>query len=240
MGRIDIKVAQEFGVNHIRFGLEAKYLQGFFVKFFGGKRREQTFDRNIQIRVRIWIIVFLQRYTHYMNRYSNILFFFLGIFLLSACNDEDELPDEPVINEISYDSNSKELLINFTDGDGNFGLADSDTLPPYQAFEDTVAGTENPFHHNLWLDTYVKRNGEFELLDFPGTLDFRVPVLTPAGQNKQLRVRISYDVGVDLNDFAIVSDNFNYGDTVKFNVILVDRDLNQSNMAETEPVVFSD
>lgn len=175
-----------------------------------------------------------------MNRYSNILYFFLGMVILSACNNEDDLPDEPVINEISYDEAAKELLINFTDGDGNFGLAQGDTLPPYQSLEDTLAETANPFHYNLWLDTYVRRNGEFELLEFPNTLDFRVPVLTPQGQNKQLRVNITYDVGVDLNDLTTISDNFNYGDTLKFSVILVDRDLNQSNTAETEPAVFID
>jgi hypothetical protein len=156
-----------------------------------------------------------------------------ALILFSACDSEDELPDEPVINSVEFNEDTKELAINFTDGDGNFGLADRDTLPPYQALEDTVNNIPNPFHNNLWLDVFSKRQGVYDLLEPPNPFDFRIPILTPQGQNKQLRVTATYDLGADLSDLTIVLDNLDFGDTLLFKVTMVDQDLNVSNTFES-------
>jgi hypothetical protein len=175
-----------------------------------------------------------------MNKFTRI--FFCLVFttiVLHSCESETELPDEPVINTIEFKKADTTLVINFTDGDGNFGLRQGDTLPPFQADEDEGGNATNRFHYNYWMDIYVKREGDFILFDPVGTLDFRIPVITPQGQNKQLRVEVSNSLGTELG--ALIGSQSNdifLGDTVKFSVTLVDQDLNVSNTIETNPQVL--
>jgi hypothetical protein len=166
-------------------------------------------------------------------RSLGLYFSFCVLVLVSAaCTDDEELPSEPVINEISFDTTVKALQFRFTDGDGNFGLSQNDILPPYQPYEDDEETIPNRFHYNLWVDYFEKIDGEWEQVFTASTIDFRVPILTPAGQNKQLRVLATYDMSSFLPFITAESD------TIKFQVRIVDRALNVSNMAETEPIVL--
>jgi hypothetical protein len=176
-----------------------------------------------------------------MNRFL----FYLGlpivaVFALTACNEEDDLPNEPVINSVDYMPDSKELVIVFTDGDGNFGLPSEMVSPPFQAWEDSSNNVINRYHNNLWLEVYVREQGTYQLLEVDNDygFDFRIPELTPKGQNKQLRVTATYDLAFDLEAIA-ESDLLDYGDTLRFNVVLIDRDLNESNMVESEGHVLT-
>ncbi len=174
------------------------------------------------------------------HRLIIFLHLILILSILSGCDSEGELPNEPVINNITFESNLKNLVIQFTDGDGNYGLGQGDTLPPYQPFEDEAETIENPFHYNYWMNVYVKRDGGFVLLETPSTFDFRVPVLTPQGQNKQLRVTINNDLELELEALAqSQAIDLSFGDTIKFAVTLVDQDLNISNVAETGEIILN-
>lgn len=168
-------------------------------------------------------------------RFKFALLIFLTFAAITACDDEEDLPDVPVINSIDYIESEKELVINFTDGDGNFGLPSEIIDPPFQAWEDSLNGVINRYHNNLWLEVYVRSQGTYQLLETAKShgFDFRIPELTPKGQNKQLRVTATYDLMPDLNDFLGLNV-LDAGDTLRFNVILVDRDLNESNMVESE------
>jgi len=163
-----------------------------------------------------------------------------GIIALVACNDDDDLPDEPVINSVEFLEAEKDLVINFTDGDGNFGLPDDFIDPPFQAWEDSANGIINKNHNNLWVDVFVKESGTYDRLETPNPygFDFRIPFLTPEGQNKQLKVTATYDL-VDLDDF-ISTGVLNVGDTVRFDVTIVDRDLNFSNTVVSEGHILTD
>ncbi|NBR82756.1 MAG: hypothetical protein EBT52_03415 [Flavobacteriia bacterium] len=98
----------------------------------------------------------------------------------------------------------------FTDGDGDVGLEDEQTDPPFDA--------DSPFHYNLWV-RYLEQSGD-TLLELPDTeFSIRVPDLTPKGQNKTLEAEIEYDI--DLSQAA--------SDSVEFRFILVDRSLQLSN-----------
>ena len=171
----------------------------------------------------------------------NIAMIFIALFAMTACKDEEDLPDEPVINSIDFRQDSKELVINFTDGDGNFGLPSEMVDPPFQAWEDSSNGIINRYHNNLWLEVYVREQGVYQLLEVDNDygFDFRIPELTPKGQNKQLRVTATYDLAFDLEAIAM-TNTLNYGDTLRFDVVLVDRDLNESNMAESRGHVLTE
>jgi len=178
-----------------------------------------------------------------MNRlFSVVLIFTFGILVFSSCEKEEDLPDEPIINTIDFTKADTSLVIKFTDGDGNFGLSQGDTLPPFQFYEDDDGTIRNRYYYNYWLDIYVKRSGQFVLfepINEENGFDFRIPEITPQGQNKQLRVTVTNDLSLELKDLIESSANDIFlGDTVKFSLVLVDRDLNESETKETQEIVL--
>ncbi len=169
------------------------------------------------------------------NKYT--VGFILAVLIVGtfSCRSDDELPAEPVITEIWFDKAESNLMIRFTDGDGDVGLEPWDTIPPFQELEED--GTPNFFHYNLHVDVFYREAGEW--LPIPLDEDaigykFRIPDLTPQGQNKQLRVLVTWDFS-DANNEILTPAM----DTVMYRAVLVDRALNVSNEAETEPVIFS-
>mgnify|MGYP001043550999 CR=1 FL=1 len=149
------------------------------------------------------------------------------VFLLSACLKKSEFPLEPIIafKEFTASGDSGHLVITFTDGDGDIGLADGDTNPPY----DLADGD----YYNLLLDYYELQDGTWVNItdSLPLPYYYRVPVITPSGQNKALEGEIAVDlVPTYYNPFS------NY-DTIKFSVQLLDRALNRSNIVETDEII---
>lgn len=150
--------------------------------------------------------------------------------MVSCINDKD-FPDEPVIVSLEFDTLSKALIITFTDGDGDFGIENGD--PRFSEFLDEDSTVFNPYYHNLWIDYYEKREGDWVLVQPPNTFNFRVPYLTPEGQNKQLEVKITYEMKDDVPLPTAQSD------TIKFGVVLIDRSKNHSLPKETSAIVFA-
>ncbi len=149
------------------------------------------------------------------------------MFLLGSCLKKSEFPLEPIITfkEFTTSGDSGLLIINFTDGDGDIGLADYDTNPPY----DLATGD----YYNLLLNYHEKQNGVWiDITDsLPLPFYYRVPVITPSGQNKALEGEIAVDLTPTYyNPFS------NY-DTIKFSVQLLDRALNRSNIVETGEII---
>lgn len=161
------------------------------------------------------------------------IFVFLTAILLggmASCVSDKNFPDEPVINSVEFDSLKKALIINFTDGDGDFGIENGD--PRFEEFLDADSTIRNPYYYNLWVDYFEKREGEWVMVHTPNTFNFRVPNLTPQGQNKQIEVRITYDLKHDIPLPTAQSD------TIKFSVVLVDRAKHESLPKETDAIVL--
>jgi hypothetical protein len=145
-------------------------------------------------------------------------------FLGYSCEKESDFPPEPVITDIRFDYDEYHLIVEFTDGDGDFGITQGDPN-----FPDSVDGEPNPFYRNMWIDCYQLIDGEWFLTDPPDALGYIVPDLTPQGQSKQLQVEITNDLSEELPFVTFVES-----DTIKFVVTLVDRAKNISEPAETE------
>ena len=107
------------------------------------------------------------------------------------------------------------LQFSFTDGDGDIGLTQADTLPPYD--------------FNLYITYFEKQNGVYKKVDLPSTLNARIPVLTPSGNIKSIKG--------DIQDTLYVNNPASTFDTIKFEVYIVDRALHQSNVIETPDIV---
>jgi hypothetical protein len=47
-------------------------------------------------------------------------------FLGYSCEKESDFPPEPVITDINFDLDKYHLIVEFTDGDGDFGITQGD------------------------------------------------------------------------------------------------------------------
>lgn len=163
------------------------------------------------------------------------LFVFLSVAIsLSSCLRPVSYPDEPELTAISYQKMGDSLLlsIEFTDGDGDVGLNENDTVSPFDP--------GSFYHYNLYVEYYEMMNGQWVKgrLDPSGnnfptadTINFqyRIQNLTPIGQNKTLRGTIN--ITIEAPYFNPIS---NHNDSIKYRVSLIDRSLNISNLIETE------
>lgn len=159
--------------------------------------------------------------------------------LIYSCQKDQEYSIIPAIefntiNDVSTSqADSIDIIINFTDGDGDIGFTEGDTLPPF----DKDTAEFNYYYFNLHFHTYHYVDSSWVLFDWSEVDDsdipeyqkisFRVPYLTPTGQNKSLN-------GTILAGYRISPA---FPDSVYFEIELVDRALNISNKIRT-PVII--
>ena len=164
----------------------------------------------------------------------------LGICVfLSGCQKiTTTYPDYPVITFKSYsvqknaDSTySLALIISFTDGNGNVGLSQVDTSGPFSP--------KSKYYYNLWVGYYEFYKDSFIHVgqSFPFTSDTinyngRIPVLTPAGKYKAILGDIEYDINLGKGTKSGAN-------TIRFDFILIDRALQQSNPIKSPPIVLT-
>lgn len=152
--------------------------------------------------------------------------FGIVIFVLLAtfsCMKKEEFPIEPAISikELKWThvpgaiGGTVCLTISFTDGDGDIGLSEKDSLPPYD--------------YNLFVKLFNKKNGVFEEIIFPDTTlnyNARIPMLNANSSNKTLKGDIEYKMDLFSKD------------TLKLEIFLRDRALHESNIVSSEQFVI--
>ena len=161
-----------------------------------------------------------------MQKYlKNLLFIIILGFTLSACNKLETYDDRPIIISNSYSllksdtGKDTTLLLTFTytDGDGNVGLSESDTMPPYNA--------------NVMIDYFEKIDGKFTKILIPGTTDtlnFNSRI-KKFGSGNPTKAEVTVNVNI-----AIL-----LADTVKFEYYLLDKKLNKSNTVSTGSIALT-
>lgn len=147
----------------------------------------------------------------------------------TACLEPASYPPEPRISFSALEPSGEQavLRIDFTDGDGDIGLDQGDTTGVF--CPDTCR-----FHYNLFLEYYELQNGEWvhiELDPEAGQVPFyyRVPRVEPSGQNPALNGEIK----LDMPAYFLITGF----DTARFEIQLVDRSLNESNVVTTPTFV---
>lgn len=166
----------------------------------------------------------------------------LILFAAAACQKKMEYPIEPKISYegLNYlmkaDSTlTGEVILNigYTDGDGDLGLNDADTLYPF--------GPNDPHYYNLIID-YLKWNGSAFV---------KTPLLS-WNQQTQSFDTVSFNARfkrmVFTDEETSISGTINYKmmvfnplspyDTIKFKIKIIDRALHESNTIETEAITF--
>ncbi len=144
---------------------------------------------------------------------------------VSGCLKTEEFPVEPkvVFKSFEFFGDSASLIISFTDGDGDIGLDPSDTSSPFD--------TGSTYYFNLFLEHQEKIDGEWNDVTFVEPMHYRIPRITPTGQNKALEGEIA--VAVDPFPLFITGNS----DTVRYSVELVDRELHRSNKVLTNDIL---
>jgi len=170
---------------------------------------------------------------------KNLIILSIIIFIISnySCR---KIVNYPEIPEISFenvyvidsvdilDNKTKvvELLFTVIDGDGDIGLKEQDTIGPYNK--------DSTYYYNLFITELEKVNGSF--IEVENTLfprNYRIPYLTPEGQNKNLKATVKVSIEYSYNDRNPLAFN-----VFKYEFYLVDRQLHHSNIDTSTTIYF--
>lgn len=191
-------------------------------------------------------IVFLPPKTKMMKT-RNLIGLLLLVLAAISCQKPVEYPIEPRIeyqgftylfNADSTFSGEGVISFSYTDGDGDLGLDDSDTLSPF--------GFHDAHYYNMVVDYLKCVNGVF----------VKTPLLSPHVPTNPADTLVLYDT-VTFNarfkrlreseepkaisgtiDYQLTVQNpFSPNDTVKFEIHILDRALHESNTIQTEAIV---
>lgn len=151
-------------------------------------------------------------------------------------------------NAIWYEAKPDGSLLTYADRN----TPPYDTIPPFEfpyyctnySIEDldTFYISQNPNHFNIFVDFYVKKNGQWSLYDWitanppqcGETYNGRFPILNSSGQKRPLEGTLEY--GITGAAFEVIFKR----DTLKLEVRIQDRALNKSNLIETPEFVLQD
>jgi hypothetical protein len=153
----------------------------------------------------------------------------IAVIILDACKKRDNYPDTPQIKYLGFTKiqnasgiDDKGIMkLSFTDGDGNIGLAESDTFPPYNS--------GSKYYYNFFIDYYEKQKGVWKLVDLAISNNARIPPVTGTGPNNPTKGEI--EIELYFNNYQSAFD------TIAFESYIVDRDLNESNKIRTSEII---
>lgn len=161
-----------------------------------------------------------------MKLYTKISLFLLILLFtgLTGCIKDVEYPLKPEIEfggfstmrDVSGKDSVGLITISYTDGDGNIGLFEWDTVEPKK------------YNYYLKFMQYINKElVEFKPPDTTLTFNARIPILTPAGKNKNIKGDITMTLALYFARQALQSD------TIAFEIYIKDRTLLESNVIET-------
>lgn len=174
-------------------------------------------------------------------------YLFLGLIaLIGACKEKEIYPVIPSLewktkyfliekNAFGVNDTLLGVVVSYKDGDGDIGLNDADTFPPYDRKEDSQGNITNPYFYNLRIDYFEVKNGILSPFIIPNTTDTfkiqtRISSLTPEGVHKAIRGDIQHE-------FAPPQYPGIRADSVYLKITLTDRALHQSNVL-TSPLII--
>lgn len=157
--------------------------------------------------------------------------------IISSCIKPKEFSTTPEITFKDFIElkDSALFVFSFTDGDGDIGLDTNDKYPPFNPpvvnREDTTKNIPaGEFYYNFYMDLWEKQNGVFMKHVSNPPFNYRIPRITPLGQNKTLEGDISITM---IKGYSASS-----ADTIKFTAFMYDRAQHKSNIIETTEIII--
>jgi hypothetical protein len=162
----------------------------------------------------------------------------LAFLLMAAgfsCKPVVDYPDEPEVSFTSVtvmdssdvlDNPVKRVTLTFhlTDGNGDIGLSDTAKTGPFHP--------DSLYYHNLFIQEYSLENGIYTKVPEPaGLKKFRIPDITPTGQNKTLIADISVTLEYPWSEISPLPFS-----EFRYEFFVVDRALNRSNTDTTTTI----
>ncbi len=159
----------------------------------------------------------------------------LFLLIVAGCKKIVTYPDEPSISFTSAYSRDttddlgnpiKQVVLTFhlIDGNGDMGLDPADNTGPFSI--------DSAFYYNFIIQEYKKVNNDFVEVPAPaGLKQYRIPDLTPTGQNKTLIADVSvtieypYSSAIPLPykdfryEFYVIDRSFNFSNRDTSSVI---------------------
>lgn len=152
--------------------------------------------------------------------------------MLAGCLPDPAFPEEPVLSFVAFEplpgnADGRNLVLHFTDGDGNVGLGQNDTIAPHFC-------TTCPHHQNLRCEYEELQNGEWTHIPLDPEAGqvpyyYRVHWVEPSGTAPAQEGTIE----VEMSSWYLPTPH----DTLRFRILLEDRDLNASNEVMTPAFV---
>ncbi len=161
-----------------------------------------------------------------------LIFPFIIIYF-QGCRSDHEYPMEPVLKFVDFIFVEETegiveqgiLVLEFTDGDGDIGLGQADTLPPFNY------GGGN--YHNFFIYLYTVQNGKYVPVVFPDTsfnFHSRIPRIEFNGNSKAIKGEIEYRFDM------LIMKPFLESDTIMIETWITDRAFNKSNIVRTPDI----
>jgi hypothetical protein len=124
------------------------------------------------------------------------------------------------------------LVVHFEDGDGDLGLTSEDRQnnPRYQ--QNKPDGNPNIYYYNYFVTVERRVNGQFVEADAAIPTSGAFPPLKPDGKPGPIEGDLEYSL-----IFPLLSSPPN--DTLRFKIQIVDRELRESNIITTDPIVIN-
>ncbi len=171
----------------------------------------------------------LSVFLKYIRIFVPIIATLLTIF--TSCSLQEQQPEEPqvtfyqivlkdTVDALDNPVKRVKLIFNLIDGDGDMGLADSDTTEPYTGI----------YHYNCYVNLYEYIDGEAVEADIEAPFNFRIPDIEPQGQNKLLKAEVQLDM-----DFSTYNGQYLF-DSILFDFFVYDKSLKKSNTASTSVI----
>ena len=148
-----------------------------------------------------------------------------------SCFKSEQFPVEPVIADAEVEVYGDSLAIvsfSFTDGDADIGLAPSDTTGDY--------AWGSYFYYNIYLTPMVKDDvlgwrQEEDINGDPFSWPYRIKPISVSENTEGIKGTMD----IEVNQWR--GPEMDESDTLKFEIILIDRALNISNIIETPEII---
>lgn len=170
------------------------------------------------------------------NYKTYYLIIFISILWIAGCKKPESFPIEPAITELTFSRSPEEkvlLSFRFTDGDGDLGLNAEDTLSPFGCQPNANGNCENKYYNNILINQYNKENDVWVKQNIE--LNGRFLRIETTGKNKALNGEIDFD----MSDIFPGNLAVNLGDTIKYEIQIIDRTLHESNILETNDIILT-